>query len=296
MNSRLPIQFRSKEEQLKAKTQETSDLPEFDPTEFVFEVPTYDQRKIHNTEFMGMFRAGHTRIDGFCTECNGMSVFHSATNRTSENPEEYNGISQIWFSCQRDDTHRLCLVVMVDCVGYCAPLPGRRTKIAVAGQIQKIGQFPSHADIANGVLKQFTKVLDPQDRREFIRANGLASHGVNIGAFVYLRRVFERLLARARKRAGEAIDGEAFKQGRVGEKIDMLSDYLPPFMLKHKKVYGLLSLGIHELNEETCGTLYEILKQSCLLMLEQEKELAEKEALEKELAKAISQISTMEEK
>ena len=61
-------------------------------------------------------------------------------------------------------------------------------------QLQKIGQFPSLADIAIDESKTYRTVLTPEDSSQFHKAIGLAAHGVGIGSFVYLRRIFERLV------------------------------------------------------------------------------------------------------
>lgn len=62
------------------------------------------------------------------------------------------------------------------------------------GVIQKVGQFPSLADIADDEARNYCKILGQHDSREFSRAIRLAAHGVGIGSFVYLRRIFERLI------------------------------------------------------------------------------------------------------
>jgi hypothetical protein len=88
---------------------------------------------------------------------------------------------------------------------------------------QKIGQFPSLADTANDAAKLYSKVMEDEDRRELSRAVGLAAHGVGIGSFVYLRRVFERLIDRRFKASGLAEDG--YNGLRMDEKIQFLRDH-----------------------------------------------------------------------
>jgi hypothetical protein len=62
--------------------------------------------------------------------------------------------------------------------------------------VQKIGQTPSMADIAHGELKGIPGI-NSRDRKELGRALGLFAHETPLGAFVYLRRVFERMVERA---------------------------------------------------------------------------------------------------
>lgn len=275
---------------------QTSELEEVTVQNLVFDRPLYEPSKVEDPlTIRNLFRIGATIIDGYCCECGKESVFHSTSRFENEDKKmhvsSYNGVWGAVFTCQRHADHKIHIIFEIDVVSeYQKSNYGKSLKEIIAGSIVKIGQSPSHADISNGGLSAYKKVLNGIDRTEFVRANGLAAHGVNIGSFVYLRRVFERLLHRARERAGENIDREAFESSRVAEKIEILSEYLPPFMAENTRVYGILSKGIHELDEKTCGKLYSLLKQSCLLMLEQEKDLAEQRALEDELSKSIASI------
>ena len=64
---------------------------------------------------------------------------------------------------------------------------------------------------------------------------------------VYLRRVFEGLIAKARAKAAEAGWQEAdYEKARMDEKIALLKTYLPPFLVENRKLYGILSKGIHD--------------------------------------------------
>ena len=60
-------------------------------------------------------------------------------------------------------------------------------------RITKIGQFPSAADLVLPSESRYAKILGPQ-YAELRRAVGLHAHGIGIGAFVYLRRIFESLV------------------------------------------------------------------------------------------------------
>ncbi len=53
--------------------------------------------------------------------------------------------------------------------------------------IEKVGQYPSLATIANDEVSQYRKDMNPIDAQEFHKAIGLAAHGVGVGSFVYLR-------------------------------------------------------------------------------------------------------------
>lgn len=261
---------------------------DFNAQQIVFETPLYEIIKLTEgtaRQFSELFNAGETKIDGYCVGCGRDSVFHSLSIFSGRNVDydDLKGIKVAKFFCARDKTHIITIFTEMD---Y------QRDKADLDLAFHKIGQVPTHADIANGNLGEFKSVLKGADRSEIIRANGLAAHGVNIGAFVYLRRVFERLIGRARLRMSNPPPDADFTKLRMEEKISALSSVLPAFLVKNKKVYSVLSKGIHELDEDTCGKHYELMRMSIQLMLEQERDIVEREAKESQLAKLISDLET----
>jgi len=77
--------------------------------------------------------------------------------------------------------------------------------------LMKVGQYPSVADIHIGRIKQYNSVLDKSLIKELTRAIGLAANGVGIGSFVYLRRIFEKLIMDAFNIAEEnGLDKDSF--------------------------------------------------------------------------------------
>lgn len=136
-------------------------------------------------------------------------------------------------------------------------------------RITKIGQMPSLADVAFAELKEVGKGLDAIDRKELGRALGLFSHDAPLGAFVYLRRVFERMILRAHGRhvsAGHpAIEG--FADLPMDKRIREIRDQLPPRVVQHSQVFQVLSKGIHELSDEEARDLFPLVKTIIFQML-----------------------------
>ena len=142
-------------------------------------------------------------------------------------------------------------------------------------------------------VKDYNKVLDKNKIREFTRAIGLAASGVGIGSFVYLRRVFEYLLEEAHTRAKTEtgwID-DNYYQARVDEKIALLKQYLPEFLVSNKIMYGILSKGIHELKEEECLNYFESLKNGIEMILDEKVEMYSKKIKLEKAKQAISLIN-----
>ena len=147
--------------------------------------------------------------------------------------------------------------------------------------VQKIGQYPSVADVHSAKIKRYRKILAPEDFSDLRRAVGLAAHGIGIGAFVYLRRIFERLIDEAHQiaRQDAAWNEGLFLQSRMPEKIALLVSYLPSFLVENKSLYGILSKGLHELSEDECLQYFSIIQHGIEFILDER--IATKEKNEK---------------
>jgi hypothetical protein len=170
-------------------------------------------------------------------------------------------------------------------------------KISLTPQtwIQKVGQYPSVADLYSAKIKRYRKVLSPGDYRELSRAVGLAAHGIGIGAFVYLRRIFERLIEEAHQTGCHdfAWDEERFLRSRMPEKITLLASYLPDFLVENKTIYGIISKGLHDLSEEECVQFFSVTQLGIELILEER--IAMKEKNDK-IVQARKGIATLTQK
>lgn len=158
------------------------------------------------------------------------------------------------FSCAMDNTHHLDYIVLTS-----------------GNMMKKIGQYPSVADLSFPELKEYRKVMTKEDEKELKRAIGLFASGIGIGSFVYLRRIFERIIVVARQKAIEdgRINKENFDKLHVDEKIRILADYLPKLLVDNKVFYGIISKGIHELCEEECLDYFPVMQSFILMILRQ---------------------------
>jgi hypothetical protein len=160
--------------------------------------------------------------------------------------------------------------------------------------IQKIGQHPSFGDLNIPKLKKYAPVIIKPLLGELIRAVGLASHDVGVGAYVYLRRVFESLIEEAHEVNKSELDWDenTYQRSRMAEKIILLKHHLPSFLVDHPEMYSLLSKGIHELSEEECLAHFETLRIGIELILDEKLVRKEKETkirnAKAALAKAVS--------
>lgn len=159
-------------------------------------------------------------------------------------------------------------------------------------KFQKIGQFPTIADLEIGKYKKFSKLLSKQNLRELNKAIGLSANGIGIGAFVYLRRIFEKLIENYHEEAKKKDNWneEEYTNSRISERIELLKNFLPEAVVKYKKVYSIISKGIHELEEQECLTYFPIVKDAIISILEQDYLIRENANKQKELEKNIHDL------
>jgi hypothetical protein len=180
------------------------------------------------------------------------------------------------FQCSRKDEHYIVFYFIVE-----------------ENKIIKVGQYPSVADLTLGTIKKYNKVLTKEKFKELSKAIGLSAHGIGIGSFVYLRRIFEDLIEEAHIKAMQLSgwDEERYNKGRVDEKISMVQQYLPDFLVKNRLIYGILSKGIHELNEEECIGMFPIVKTGIELILDEKLAEREQQKKIKEAEAALQKIN-----
>ncbi len=246
--------------------------------EFLLNTPLYSERVgVKLNPALRRLVTDGTKLDGHCIDCQENTTYTLTTNM--EHPMSW------WGKWDGSFEH---LVVRLTC----ARSEKHRVKFIIAAEkfvLQKIGQFPSLADIANDESKVYRSVLDKQDARELHSAIGLASHGVGIGSFVYLRRVFEHLLRRrfAEQKESNGWSDDDFHSKRMEDKIELLKNHLPSFLVKNRRIYSILSVGIHELDEEACLGFFPVLRESIIVILEEDQQAKQKANKQAELEKAI---------
>lgn len=225
-------------------------------------------------------------IDAYCIWCEKEGVFRPY-NYLSDNisippwTTRHNGLIEIEYQCTRNNSHAY------------------HTYYFKSGNFfTKVGQFPSVADFQIPQVQNYRKILNEEQYTEFARGIGLAAHGVGIGSFVYLRRVFENLIEEAHVLTQKSVgfDNEAYKKARVDEKIELLKEHLPEFLVENKVLYSILSKGIHELTEDECLQYFETVKIGIEQILDEkivQKEKTDKATKAREaIQKAHGQIAS----
>lgn len=239
------------------------------------------------------------KLDCYCPACKETSTFtaqissrykpvptslnsQSAGTPIWEQAQDYlrNSSGNLTLRCARDWNHTLdfWLRVVPDGDGLV---------------MQKAGQFPSQHDLAGGDLSRYQELMDETDIREMQCASICHGVGYHIAAFTYLRRVFERRLDAAHAIAAKdsGWDEEKYrKEYFMDRRIELLKARLPEFLVKNQSLYGILSRGIHELDEATCADGYEACRLGVQMILEQELESRRKAELQSNATTALERL------
>lgn len=191
-----------------------------------------------------------------------------------------NNILKLELNCTAKEQHKFTIIFMLDEEGY----------------LIKIGQSPSIRDFDNST-KRYKSIMKGKQNKlimtELSTSIGLKSHGVGIGSYVYLRRIFERLIYDQFEiflNENPSANKDEFLKMRMNEKIEFLKDYLPQFLVNNKVLYGILSKGIHELSEQDCLENYDTVYAAIVYILEQKLEIDEKNSRVKLLEMDIQKI------
>lgn len=227
------------------------------------------------------------KIDCYCSECNEIRTFEivekEINKRSGSFPapgyedmipktkgELLQGLLRqrysISFKCTREPSHRVYFDLLL-----------------TDSHIIKIGQYPSIADISISEIKKYKQILQ-SEYYEFSKAIGLFSHGIGVGSFVYLRRIIENLIIQEFDIHKDmiAVSVEDFTTMEFKNKIKIVEDYIPSFLVKNTNVYSILSKGIHELSEDECLSIFPYMKVAIELILDEKiskKEKANKEKI-----------------
>ena len=253
------------------------------PKEFMMDVPLYKviSYEDEDLEYGRKLYYFEGTFDSYCPDCNSHSIFerHWESHRfvsSDENSWVDCGFFKIAIRCTRNRSHRLFFFFLAN-----------------GQEIKKVGQFPSIADLNLFDVKKYSKVLEKKYFQEFTKAIGLVSHGIGVGSFVYLRRIFEFLIEESHQRAisHDSWDEELYVRSRMSERIQHLESELPEFLVENKAMYSILSKGIHELSEDECLAAFPVMKVGIEIILDEKIESMKKAKKLEEAKRAIGLLS-----
>jgi len=157
------------------------------------------------------------------------------------------------YRCTNDNSHYYRMILRCEFVAGCAI-------------IAKVGQFPLNTMLQENNSNIYKKQLDVfgafEDYRKSLQSS---SRGLHAGSCTYLRRVFEKMV-------NHYLADKTIKDTKMETKIKAIKKELDPDIADiSKPQYGLLSKGIHELEEKEIKEMYPLLKEFIDIQLDFEK-------------------------
>ena len=263
---------------------------QFSHQEFFIESPLYKEFSFDGIEDIDIWKFLYRGVglDAYCTKCEQLSVFRIesvSVYREDEEIKKFKKFDTITFNakCSRhgDNIDHQCCGEIIICFL-------RQNKVFI-----KIGQYPSKADIDFGSLdKVFSKNLGKDLRTELGRAIGLRAHGIGVGSFVYLRRIFENFIEEAHILAKNENNWDETKyiQSKMAERIKILKGYLPIRIVNNANLYNILSKGVHELTEDECLSNFDIIQKALEMIVREKSDNKEYEELIKNINEKSSEL------
>lgn len=153
--------------------------------------------------------------------------------------------------------------------------------------IIKIGQYPTMLSVKGFDFDKYKKQLKRYDAYEDYKNADLSmANNFHAGAYTYLRRVYEKQLNYYVEKENIILADD-----RTETKIKAVKNNFDPRIHEHLgNLYSILSIGIHELDEEESKDYYEYLKAMIDMQLQYEKSKAEEDKQTKFLNTRISNI------
>lgn len=296
------------ENPLSDKNEEIADVTSFpERSQLFINEPLYKPFfiKLENEKADALYirelEADDIKVDLYCGECKQLSTFESDRHYFAnshrvelwgtggfptlygkrkyidENLERVlaNRSFSVNLRCVRNDEHKAVFVFIVN----------NKT-------LQKIGQYPTLADQQLQEVEKYKKLLSKK-HIEFKKAIGLYAHGIGIGAIVYLRRIIEDFIIKAHEQAKQdtSWNEDEYQRSRAIEKISILEPFLPSYLVETKQIYGVLSKGIHELDEEECKNIFPLMKGIIELTLDEQLAETERQRKKQEMKTALGNLT-----
>ncbi len=185
---------------------------------------------------------------------------------------------EYYFTCTNDNRHKYMMMISIEL---------KDGKFIV----RKIGQNPSMLTVKGFDFDKYKFFLNKINAYEdYKKADLCNSEHFYVGAYAYLRRIFEKMIK-------YYLGDKELKDNHMDTKIDAVRDYFDPRVNKMlKNLYGILSISIHELDEEQSKKYYTYLKAVIDMQLEYVKTEDEKDNQSRDLEGILSKIANLVKK
>lgn len=185
---------------------------------------------------------------------------------------------EYYFTCTNKEKHKYIMMISIEL---------KDGKFIV----RKIGQNPSMLTVKGFDFDKYKKFLDRINAYDdYKKADLCNSDHFYVGAYAYLRRIFEKMIK-------FYLGDNELKDNHMDTKIDAVKNNFDPRVNKMlKNLYGILSISIHELDEEQSKEYYTYLKAVIDMQLEYVKSEDEKNKQSKDLEGILNKIANLVKK
>ena len=189
-------------------------------------------------------------------------------------PEYNKWYIEYQFTCNNDSSHRYIMIVSIE-QNYGDFI------------VRKIGQDPSILDVHGFDFEKYKVFLNSINAySDYKKADLSFTEHFYVGAFAYLRKVFEKMI-------NKYLEGITTTDNHMDKKIEAIKDKFDSRIRDLlKNLYGILSVSIHELDEDESKEYYEYLKAIIDIQLEYEKTEKDKENQALQLQSTINKIAS----
>lgn len=264
--------------------------------EIIFDSPLYSrwkrnveieedrEVKVYNLDYL--ISSFKSRVDRYCTKCGKHRIFAADQNvfdvtniRNIHYPEKIEDKPSFFksFRCSSDPDHKILYSFIVE-----------------GDEVIKISEFPSKYESVKDTFNDYKKVLEKEKITELSKASQLESFGYAIASLLYYRRIFEGIILKTFSESAieNKITEEEFRHKRMNEKIEYIADYLPEYFKENAHMYGVLSKGVHELEEDECRKYLPIVKTIIFFSLDEAVEKRNKEIRKAEMTKKLAEANS----
>ena len=226
------------------------------------------------------------RVDRYCTKCDKHRIFAADQNifdvpniRSEHYPYKIEDKPIFFksFRCSAYPDHKILFSFIVE-----------------GDEVIKISEFPSKYDSVKDTFNDYKKILEKEKITELSKAAQLESFGYAIASLLYYRRIFESIILKTFSESDfeNKITEEEFRQKRMNEKTDYIAAFLPEYFKENSHMYGILSKGVHELEEDECRKYLPIVKAIIFFSLDEAVEKRNKEIRKAEMAKKLAEANS----
>lgn len=264
--------------------------------QIIFEAPLYSrwENKViidedgQPTEYSLKYLVGsfNERVELYCTNCERNRVFAADKNifdvpniRSPHFPAQIKDKPSFFktFRCSGDEHHKILYSFIVE-----------------GDELIKVAEYPSKYDSVKNTFNNYKKILKNEKIKELAKAAQLESYGYAIASFLYYRRIFEDIILQTFLESDikDKIAEEEFRGKRMEDKTKYIQDFLPDYFKENSHMYGVLSKGIHELQEDECREYLPIVKTIIFFSLDEAVDKKNKELRKIEVSKKLNEINS----